>query len=179
MFCLSFLFLMKFCCQTTHRVTHCLCQQSLIVLFIFDFYKTFIEFDKIGQTMECYGVFKLPSAPTKPKPEENAEKQTEDTGFAIPEPPSVTDEVKIVPGLDVPSQTPPVIAQSAAYTEPKWAGIPNSDNEYGMEVLKGGTIVDNIKDLQTRSHWVMGRADNSDIVMLHPSISSEKKHLIP
>lgn len=106
-------------------------------------------------------VFKLPVLKTNTKPKGSTDKPQEI--------PVKTDEKVLVPTK--PSQSLPPIEETASYNVPKWSGLPDPELEYNIEVLKGGSIVDNISDLQKKSHWIMGRADNSDIVMLHPSIS--------
>ena len=55
-----------------------------------------------------------------------------------------------------------------AYQEPSWGGIP--DQEYYLEVLKNGTIVDTIH-LKDKSYFVIGRLATCDIMMEHPSLS--------
>ncbi|KAK8782918.1 hypothetical protein V5799_015741 [Amblyomma americanum] len=53
------------------------------------------------------------------------------------------------------------------YKEPPWSGVP--DREYSFQVLKGGTIVSNIP--LNKPYIVIGRKDDCDIVLEHPSIS--------
>ena len=54
------------------------------------------------------------------------------------------------------------------YKEPAWGSIP--DKKYIFEVLKCGSIVDNI-DLQTKSFHVFGRLPTCDVTLEHPSLS--------
>lgn len=53
------------------------------------------------------------------------------------------------------------------YKEPSWGGI--AEEEYRFEVLKNGTIVDNIK--LDKSFIVFGRLPSCDVPMEHPSLS--------
>nr|ABL59954.1 putative solute carrier family protein [uncultured eukaryote] len=57
---------------------------------------------------------------------------------------------------------------SLPYKEPVWGGP--CEKEYRFEVLKNGTIVDDI-DLTTKSFFVFGRLPSCDITMEHPSLS--------
>lgn len=57
------------------------------------------------------------------------------------------------------------------YTEPKWSQPPDSSLVYSFEVLKGGQIVDNVKNLQDKAFWTIGKFQTNDIVMAHPTIS--------
>lgn len=54
------------------------------------------------------------------------------------------------------------------YQEPCWGQKP--DNEYKLEVLKSGVIVQTI-DLTDKSYHVVGRLPNCDISLAHPTIS--------
>ncbi|KAF7388230.1 hypothetical protein HZH66_010997 [Vespula vulgaris] len=54
------------------------------------------------------------------------------------------------------------------YQEPCWGTKP--DNEYKLEVLKSGVIVQTI-DLTDKSYHVVGRLPNCDISLAHPTIS--------
>lgn len=53
------------------------------------------------------------------------------------------------------------------YKEPPWSGVP--DREYSFQVLKGGIIVSNIP--LNKPYIIVGRKDDCDIVLEHPSIS--------
>lgn len=57
------------------------------------------------------------------------------------------------------------------YTEPKWSASPDSSLVYSFEVLKGGQIVDNVNNLQSKAYWSIGKFQSNDIVMAHPTIS--------
>ncbi|KAM9356336.1 kanadaptin isoform 2-T2 [Pholidichthys leucotaenia] len=68
--------------------------------------------------------------------------------------------VKAVP----PGKPPPL-----PYTEPSWGGSA-PPVQYGLEVLKNGTIVDRV-ELCSRSFSVVGRLPVCDVALEHPSIS--------
>lgn len=53
------------------------------------------------------------------------------------------------------------------YKEPSWGGI--AEEEYRFEVLKNGTIIDNVK--LDKSFIVFGRLPSCDVPMEHPSLS--------
>lgn len=55
------------------------------------------------------------------------------------------------------------------YTEPPWGGVV-TDIPYALEILKNGTIVDEVP-LTQRSYFVVGRLPVCDIPVEHPSIS--------
>lgn len=55
----------------------------------------------------------------------------------------------------------------APYKEPPWSGVP--DRQYNFQVLKAGVIVSNFP--LDKSYIVIGRKDDCDIVLEHPSIS--------
>nr|XP_022905250.1 kanadaptin [Onthophagus taurus]XP_022905251.1 kanadaptin [Onthophagus taurus]XP_022905252.1 kanadaptin [Onthophagus taurus]XP_022905253.1 kanadaptin [Onthophagus taurus] len=57
-----------------------------------------------------------------------------------------------------------------SYKEPDWGGIPDCDDEYVLEVLKSGQIVERI-NLMKKSFTVIGRLDDCDITMAHPTVS--------
>ncbi|KMQ85521.1 Kanadaptin [Lasius niger] len=57
---------------------------------------------------------------------------------------------------------------SVPYLEPKWGGKPTE--EYKLEVLKSGVILDKI-DLTERSFHVIGRLPSCNLSLAHPTIS--------
>lgn len=57
------------------------------------------------------------------------------------------------------------------YIEPKWSAAPDSSLAYSFEVLKGGQIVDNVNNLQSKAYWTIGKFQTNDIAMAHPTIS--------
>ncbi|XP_055698017.1 kanadaptin [Phlebotomus papatasi] len=65
------------------------------------------------------------------------------------------------------SQTLPVA--ECPYIEPKWSGRPESS--YSFEVLKTGTIIEIVENLQEKPYWVFGRLLQCDIPMAHPTVS--------
>lgn len=100
------------------------------------------------------------------------------------------DELKETPPTEIPSPSPvpavpaakePASAKTESnpehklpkcpYVEPKWSAPPDSQLAYSFEVLKGGQIVDSVNDLQSKSHWTIGKFQNNDIVMAHPTVS--------
>lgn len=62
-------------------------------------------------------------------------------------------------------------ALKCPYIEPKWSKKPDAELNYNLEVLKNGTIVETIKDLQTKAYWTIGKLPDNDIVMANPTIS--------
>lgn len=57
------------------------------------------------------------------------------------------------------------------YIEPKWSDKPSQEYIYQFEVLKNGSIVDIVRDLQSRAFWLMGKLPENDIVMAHQTVS--------
>lgn len=59
------------------------------------------------------------------------------------------------------------------YASPVWAVEPSSDLDYGFDVIKNGCIIEKIKfdERNNKSFVVIGRADDSDIKLYHPSVS--------
>ncbi|CRL05797.1 CLUMA_CG018825, isoform A [Clunio marinus] len=89
--------------------------------------------------------FKVPIFPARPPKQE--EKSAEDVEVTKPEIP---------------------------YKIPKWNG-PCPDQSYSFEVLKNGVIVEEVKNLQEKSFWMIGRLPSGssgvDISAAHPTIS--------
>lgn len=57
------------------------------------------------------------------------------------------------------------------YKEPKWSKRPDAAHVYSIEVLKGGQIVENIRNLQTKAFWPIGKLPDNSILLAHPTIS--------
>lgn len=57
------------------------------------------------------------------------------------------------------------------YAVPNWSAPPDPETAYSFEVLKGGQIIEEKKDLQTRGYWTLGKLPTNDIEMAHPTIS--------
>ncbi|ESO04654.1 hypothetical protein HELRODRAFT_111661 [Helobdella robusta] len=56
------------------------------------------------------------------------------------------------------------------YKEPSWGGCDEKSNQYKLEVIKQGTVIENIS-LTDKSLIVFGRLPSCDVPMDHPSIS--------
>lgn len=114
--------------------------------------------------------FKVPSIEPKVKfvPRKSQEPDTVDTPAENvaknDEPP---DTVKPVESAPVKTSS----TSSCPYKEPNWSKCPDAEHAYSFEVLKSGQIVENIKDLQTKSFWTIGKLLDNSIVMAHPTIS--------
>lgn len=65
----------------------------------------------------------------------------------------------------------PKISLKCPYVEPKWSEAPDSSLVYNFEVLKGGQIVENIRNLQSKAYWAIGKFPDNHIVMAHPTVS--------
>lgn len=95
------------------------------------------------------------------------------------EPESVEAPVEIAPKTEEPSdkakpieKTPPAkISANCSYKEPKWSKCPDASHVYSFEVLKGGQIVENIHNLQTKAFWLIGKLPDNNMVLAHPTIS--------
>lgn len=59
----------------------------------------------------------------------------------------------------------------AAYQSPPWAALAPPEG-YSLEILKDGKIIFKIP-LNTKTHYIMGRSENADIRMEHPSLSRQ------
>lgn len=78
------------------------------------------------------------------------------------------------PDTEKPAEKPPVKATSESncpYKEPTWSRSPDATHVYSFEVLKGGQIVENVRNLQTKAFWPIGKLPDNGIVMAHPTIS--------
>lgn len=104
--------------------------------------------------------------------EENASKNVFKMPVLPPPQPSMpAPAAKSIPAPKVAEEAQSNLAEVSGYKVPSWSGLPEPDSEYFMEILKNGSIVETIPNIHTKSHWIMGRADNCDLVMLHPSTS--------
>lgn len=65
----------------------------------------------------------------------------------------------------------PKVSAKCPYNEPTWSKQPETNLTYNFEVLKGGKIVENVTNLQSKAFWTLGKLANNDIVMAHPTIS--------
>lgn len=70
-----------------------------------------------------------------------------------------------------PSNRSKIIHPKCTYVEPKWSATPSDNDVYSIEMLKNGTIVERVADLQHKSHWLIGKLPANHIVMAHPTIS--------
>lgn len=64
-----------------------------------------------------------------------------------------------------------IAIHQCTYIEPKWSQKPSSEYNYSFEVIKDGVIVDNIKSLQSKSYWLIGKLPDNNITLAHPTIS--------
>lgn len=95
---------------------------------------------------------------------ESKERKEESTAPAV----TVAKEVE---SAKVESNPVKVAAPKCPYVEPKWSQPPDDSLTYSFEVLKGGQIVEEIKHLETKAFWTIGKLPNNGIVMAHPTIS--------
>lgn len=110
--------------------------------------------------------FKLPSLDSKvkfiPKRTKN-EAETSLPDDSLDTPPEAPKSHK------PPTKCPPSIP--CPYTEPTWSAAPDPENEYSIEMLKNGQIVETVSGLEQRPFWLIGKLPDNQIVMAHPTIS--------
>ncbi|KAK7104376.1 kanadaptin-like [Littorina saxatilis] len=134
-----------------------------------------------------------PEPPTQQSTDENRGRENTTDGFKVPE--LSTDKPKPVsaPKSDTDSQSQsqnssapqpiekktPVLSPaeqlkqtqgSIPYKEPIWGGIPPESEEFSLEVLKNGTLIENV-ELGKKPWIVFGRLPSCDVCMEHPSLS--------
>lgn len=112
--------------------------------------------------------FKVPSVESKVKfvPRKTIEPESVDTPAEnVAKNDKPPDEVKRVES--VPANT----NSNCPYKEPKWSKCPDDAHVYSFEILKGGQIVENVRNLQTKAFWSIGKLPDNSIVMAHPTIS--------
>ena len=116
--------------------------------------------------------FKLPGLPSSPKTAAPAAESSSDELESPAETPAISGDGKPTNEETKPVKSPAELANAKAlpipYQEPSWGGIPQQN--YSVEVLKNGVIVDTIK-LADKGYFVVGRLANCDIVQEHPSLS--------
>ncbi|GAB0094141.1 kanadaptin [Sergentomyia squamirostris] len=109
--------------------------------------------------------FKVPSLdikrPVKP-PLKKADKEEEKSDV-----PKVSEEE----GPSSAEEKPGVPAIECPYVEPKWSGKPPDEENFSFEVLKTGTIIEVVENLENKAFWIFGRLPQCDIPMAHPTIS--------
>lgn len=59
---------------------------------------------------------------------------------------------------------------SIPYKEPIWSGLPPDTEAFSFDVLKNGTIIENI-ELRKKPWFVFGRLPSCDVFLEHPSLS--------
>ena len=121
------------------------------------------------------GGFKLPGLPSSPK---TAAESSSDEHQGLTETTDISpatqssSDGKATDEDTKPLKSPAELANTKTipipYQEPSWGGIPQQN--YSVEVLKNGVIVDTIK-LADKGYFVVGRLANCDIVQEHPSLS--------
>lgn len=118
------------------------------------------------------GEFKIPTFEPKPKlattkknkPESESEIKTDENVL-------VTNESMLKSTEATVPEVAPKIHHKHPYIEPKWSLKPDIELLYSIEVLKEGQIVENVENLQNKAFWTIGKMQNNDIVMAHPTIS--------
>lgn len=110
--------------------------------------------------------FKTTVKKTKSPTESADESKEESTSIPVP----VLKEIESE-SAKVESNSSSVAFAKCPYVEPEWSKVPETNLTYSFEVLKGGQIVDNVKNLENKSYWSMGKLPNNDIVMAHPTVS--------
>jgi pSer/pThr/pTyr-binding forkhead associated (FHA) protein len=96
---------------------------------------------------------------------------TETDAFKVPPIPieeTKPTETSTTTSTDESSDVPLVRHKGLQYNVPDSSSIPS--HQYALEVLRNGTIVDNI-DLCQRAYTVFGRAPDSDVILENPTIS--------
>lgn len=84
---------------------------------------------------------------------------------SVEPPPALPNVVSFKP----PTKCPPPIP--CPYGEPKWSAAPDASNEYHIEMLKSGQIVETVSNMEERPYWLIGKLPDNHIVMAHPTIS--------
>ncbi|XP_030614975.1 kanadaptin isoform X2 [Archocentrus centrarchus] len=112
------------------------------------------------------------AAPSKPTPENKASGEGKTSGKdQEQDKKSERDKIKAeVKPRVIPAKAPKISNfPPLPYTEPPWGGT-TSDTPYALEILKNGTIVDQVP-LVDKSYFVVGRLPVCDLSLEHPSIS--------
>lgn len=131
-----------------------------------------IEFKKptimIGPKRGKRKILSFPSSATSTKVQQEIESNNEESDAPLDTVTSNTNQIKS--SLDDKQTICSKAHKSLTlkYDEPSWGGIP--EDEYKLEVLKSGVIVQTI-DLTSKSYHVVGRLPNCDISLAHPTIS--------
>lgn len=119
---------------------------------------------------------KLKAAATKAKPIEadkpaDADETATIVGDETQPNDSVAESADDETGDKADTKPEPKPEPKCPYAVPNWSAPPGPETAYSFEVLKGGQIIDEMKDLQTRGHWTLGKMPSNDIEMAHPTIS--------
>lgn len=121
--------------------------------------------------------FKVPSLDSKIKfiPKKPAEVTDEDRPESTEQEPPIEAEPPQKPTPIAPEKVLPPLPKKqrpkCPYVEPKWSQKPSPELSYHFEILKNGTIVQTVAALESRTHWLMGKLPENDIVMAHPTVS--------
>ncbi|XP_015174076.1 PREDICTED: kanadaptin [Polistes dominula] len=132
-----------------------------------------IEFKKptimIGPKRGKRKISSLPSSTTSIKVQQEIESNNEETDTPLDKVTPNTNQIKS--SLNDKKTTCSKAQKTSLtlkYDEPNWSGIP--EDEYKLEVLKSGVIVQTI-NLTGKSYHVVGRLPHCDISLAHPTIS--------
>lgn len=79
--------------------------------------------------------------------------------------------IEAAPIAKTPVRPPRTPQPQCSYVEPKWSAAPAAQHPYHIEMLKSGTIVETVSDLQEQAYWLIGKLPDNHIVMAHPTVS--------
>lgn len=116
--------------------------------------------------------FKVPSLDAKPKFIPKKPKEPSPIESDV----SIDDTIEPIPNTShaAVKQDLSILRRSSKcpYIEPKWSKKPADEDKYHFEILKNGTIVKTVNDLQSQAYWLLGKVPiDNDIVMAHPTVS--------
>lgn len=119
--------------------------------------------------------FKVPSLDTKikfipKKPSQSTLNNKESTDENPANVSKSTTESEAHSSSAIATSTPKLKAK-CSYVEPKWSEKPSQDFNYQFEVLKNGSIVETVQNLQSKAFWLIGKLPDNDIIMAHPTVS--------